>query len=69
MIVFNNGILKGSKIWIPVGGQINPNSKVGDKLEWKNPQKKEIKKKISDVINKSIPHFNPNITWLVWKPW
>lgn len=69
MIVFNNGILNGSKIWMPVGGQFIPNSKVGANLEWKNLQKKEIKKNTSEVINKIIPHFNPRVTWLVWNPW
>lgn len=69
IIVFNKGILNGSKISIPLGGQFNPNSKLGDNLEWKNPQKKEIKKKTSEVINKIIPHFNPSVTWLVWNPW
>lgn len=54
---------------MPEGGQFNPNSNVGDKLEWKKAQKKEIKKNTSDVINKIIPHFNPINTWLVWYPW
>jgi hypothetical protein len=25
--------------WIPVGGQVDPNSVVGDRLLWKNGQK------------------------------
>jgi len=45
IIVFNNGILKGLKVKIPVGGQFKPNSIVGDKLEWKKDQKNDIKKK------------------------
>lgn len=69
IIVFNRGILKGSKISIPVGGHFNPNSIVGDRLEWKNLQKNEVKNSTSDVINKIIPHFMPVITWLVWNPW
>lgn len=69
IIVFNNGILKGSKIWILVGGQVIPKSKVGDKLEWKNLQKNEIKNNSSELIKRIIPHFIPIITWLVWNPW
>lgn len=67
--MFNKGILKGLKVSIPVGGHLRPSSKFGERLEWKNPQKNEIKKKISDVINNIIPHFNPRVTCLVWKPW
>lgn len=66
IIVFKRGILNGSKIWIPVGGQVRPSSIVGERLEWKNLQKNEIKKKISEVIKRIIPHFRPNVTWLVW---
>lgn len=69
MIVFRRGILKGSKILIPFGGQLRPNSNVGVNLEWKNLQKKEIKKKISEVINKIILHFSPSKTCIVWNPW
>lgn len=69
MIVFSKGILNGSKILIPVGGQINPISITGANLEWKNVQKNEIKKNTSDVINKIIPHFNPITTCLEWNPW
>lgn len=42
---------------------------MGVRLEWKNLQKKDIKNKISEEINKIIPHFIPIITWLVWNPW
>lgn len=69
IIVFKRGILNGLKISIPQGGQFNPNSKVGDILEWKKAQKKEIKNKTSEVINRTIPHFNPFNTWFVWYPW
>lgn len=61
--------MNGSKISIPLGGQVSPNSKLGDDLEWKNIQKKAIKKKISEVINRLIPHFNPIVTCWVWSPW
>lgn len=40
----------------------------GDNEEWKNAQKKERKKKISDVIKSSIPNFSPLITSLVCIP-
>ena len=46
-----------------------PNSIFGDKLLWKNLQKKDTKKKISEIINKIIPHFNPLITYIVCNPW
>lgn len=69
IIVFNKGILNGSKIKIPVGGQWRPNSIEGESLEWKNDQKKEIKKKISETINSNMPNFSPNNTLFVWFPW
>ena len=42
---------------------------LGDNLLWKNAQKNLTKKKISDTINKAIPHRNPNSTIEVWRPW
>jgi hypothetical protein len=45
-----------------------PNSIVGDKLLWKKAQKKEIKKKISETINRIIPHRSPSVTTCVWRP-
>jgi hypothetical protein len=47
---------------MPVGGQIAPSSTAGDKLLWKKAQKKETKKKISDTMNRIIPHRKPNVT-------
>lgn len=35
----------------------------------KKCSKKSNKKKISDTINKAIPHRNPNSTIEVWSPW
>jgi hypothetical protein len=52
-----------------LGGHIFPNSIVGDNLLWKKAQKKLIKKKISEIINKIIPHRNPNVTFIVCNPW
>lgn len=60
--VFKRGISKGLKGIILFGGHIAPSSIVGANLLWKNPQKKEIKKNTSDVINKIIPHRNPIVT-------
>jgi len=54
---------------IPTGGQFIPNSIAGDKLLWKNPQKKEIKKNTSETINKIIPHFRPLTTFRECNPW
>lgn len=67
--VFNKGITNGLNGEIIVGGQILPISGVGDNLEWKKDQKNDKKKKISDVIKRSIPTFNPNVTFIVWFPW
>lgn len=52
-----------------MGGHIAPISILGDKLLWKKAQKKEMKKKTSDKINKSIPIFKPFNTKKVWNPW
>jgi len=67
--VFNRGTWVALKGIIPVGGQKNPISTVGDNLLWKKAQKNEKKNSTSDVINKIIPHRNPLITWRVWRPW
>jgi hypothetical protein len=61
--VFNNGIAKGFKTEIPVGGQAHPNSVVGDRELWKKAQKKAKKKAISEAINKIIPQRSPLVTW------
>jgi hypothetical protein len=62
MAVFSKGIWNGLNGTIPVGGHIAPNSIVGESLLWKKAQKNEIKKKISDIINKIIPHRRPIVT-------
>jgi len=66
--VFNKGIPKGFKAWTPLGGHITPISTEGDKLLWKNAQKKEKKNKISETIKSINPIFNPLIVAIVWKP-
>jgi hypothetical protein len=63
--VFSRGTLNGFKGWIPVGGQEQPISGVGDKLLWKKAQKKARKNITSEVINKIIPQRKPVVTKLV----
>jgi hypothetical protein len=53
---------------IPMGGQVDPNSIVGDRLLWKKAQKNEIKKNTSEMINRIIPHRNPLVTIFVCRP-
>lgn len=62
---FKRGISNGLKGKIFLGGQIPPISILGDKLLWKNAQKKETKKKTSDKINNNIPNFKPFNTHIV----
>lgn len=66
---FSKGTFKGLKVSRPNGGHIWPISTVGDTPEWKNAQKKEIKNKTSEVINKIIPIFNDKITKSECNPW
>jgi hypothetical protein len=47
---------------IPKGGHNIPTSLVGASLLWKKAQKKEKKKRTSEVINKIIPQRRPEIT-------
>jgi hypothetical protein len=51
-----------------MGGQVDPNSIVGDKLLWKKAQKNEIKKNTSETINKIIPQRSPLVTIFVCSP-
>lgn len=66
--VFRRGTLNGLSGLMPEGGQEHPISGVGDRLLWKNAQKKAKKNITSEVINKIIPHRRPVVTWLVWWP-
>lgn len=68
IIVLSRGISIGLNGWIPRGGHVAPISMVGASLLWKNAQKKEIKKKTSEIINKIIPHFKPVVTTIVCLP-
>lgn len=69
MIVFIKGISKGLKGLIPIGGHSWPISIEGANEEWKYAQKNEMKKKISEIINKIIPNRRPLYTNNVWDPW
>ena len=66
--VFNNGTPQGLKGLILVGGQTDPISTAGDKLAWKNAQKKAKKNITSERINKIIPNLKPTWTVFVWCP-
>lgn len=55
----------GLNLLIPLQGHFCPIKISGDNEEWKNAQKKDKKKKTSDVINNIIPIFNPFKTSLV----
>lgn len=59
---------KGFMGSIKRGGHLSPNSIVDLNLIAKNAQKKEIKKKISLIINHPIDHFRENSISQVWKP-
>lgn len=66
--MFRRGTLNGFSGLIPIGGQQQPSSGVGDSLLWKNAQKNAKKNRTSDVINKIIPHRKPVVTYEVWWP-
>ena len=53
--VFNKGISKASKVFIPFGGQILPISIVGVMLAAKKAQKNAKKNITSEIINSIIP--------------
>lgn len=67
--VFSSGMLSGSIVWIPIGGQVQPNSGVGVRLLWKKAQKKAIKKQISLVINSNMPRRKPFVCCLCGFPY
>lgn len=58
----------GEKASIPLQGHVDPIKISGANEAWKNAQKKDKKKKTSDVINKIIPICSPFTTSLVWSP-
>lgn len=63
-ILLNKGNNHGFKTGKSLGGQTPPIPILGDKLKWKNAQKKEKKNIISKIINKTIPL----VTFIVWCP-
>lgn len=58
----------GSKVKMPLGGQVIPISILGDSLLWKNAQKNEMKKNTSEIINRIIPNLSPLVTANVCLP-
>jgi len=66
--VFSNETCIGLKGWIPVGGQVDSSSVVGDSLVWKNAQKNDTKNGTSEMMNKIIPYRNPFVTIFVCNP-
>jgi hypothetical protein len=66
--VFNKGNSKGFIDCIPIGGQLAPNSIVGDNALWKKAQKIAKKNNASEAINKATPMFKPLCTAKVWLP-
>ena len=64
--VFKRGTEKGFNGSIPIGGHITPISTEGDKLLWKNAQKKLKKNRTSEAINNKNPNFKPVTAALVW---
>lgn len=69
IIVLSKGIWNGLNGIIFIGGHMVPISIFGAKLLWKKAQKKEIKKKISEIIKRIIPQRNPLETKIVCLPW
>jgi hypothetical protein len=59
--VFRRGICNGLNGKIPVGGQVDPNSMVGDNLLWRNVQKNEMKKNTSEIINRISMKLNRKV--------
>lgn len=66
--VFNKGTFQGLNGIIPNGGQTAPIQILGERLEWKKAQKKEIKNIISDTKNKTKPNRKLFCTANVWWP-
>jgi hypothetical protein len=57
--VFSNGIFKGLRVFIPIGGQIEPRMILGDRLEGKKAQKNEKKNITSETMNRMMPSLKP----------
>jgi len=61
-------MLIGLNAIISWGGQLIPNSMLGEILLWKKAQKKEVKNNTSDTIKSSIPTCKPTVTCFLWFP-
>jgi len=53
IIVFIKGTLKGLKATKPIGGQMQPNSTLGERLLWKKAQKNEKKNITSETSSRN----------------
>ena len=60
--VLRRGTAKGLIGVMAVGGQVQPSWWVGDRLLWKNDQKKEKKKATSERMKRIMPTCKPAIT-------
>ena len=69
IIALRKGISKGLNGKILLGGHDWPILIMRANEEWKYAQKKEIKKKISEIINKIIAIFIPLKTSIEWHSW
>ena len=68
IIVFKRGVFIGLYLSRKKGGHCWPKVISGEREKWKNPQKKDKKKKISDKINNIIPILIPLFTKKWWNP-
>lgn len=68
MIVFRRGTWKAGIVEIFFGGQDIPKSMFGDRDLWKNAQKNDEKNRISEAMNRTIPHRRPFTTIRVCSP-
>lgn len=66
--VLRRGISLGLRVEIPIGGIVEPSSRLGERDEWKKAQKKEIKRNNSDIMNKITPNLIPFLTRTVCNP-
>ena len=57
--VLINGICQGSRALIPLGGQTDPITCVGNKLASKKAQNQATKNITSDIMNNVIPYLSP----------
>jgi hypothetical protein len=68
IIVFTKGRPHGSRVIIFFGGQADPISTAAFKLQWRNPQKNELKNMTSERIKRIKANLIPFCTFTVWCP-